>query len=76
MNNLFEEEKIRPVDHLIEPSFKGKIREYMEANSFIYSKVRIIKFLLSTGYDIDDVGCYSEHSVDYPEFGHQPPLIH
>jgi len=35
------------------------------------AKQRIIEFLLSTGYDIDDVGCYSEHSVDYPEFGHK-----
>ena len=34
---LFLNEKNRPVDYLVEPSFKGKIREYLEANSFIYS---------------------------------------
>ena len=33
-------------------------------------KKKIISFLLSKGYDIDDVGCYSNESVDYPEFGH------
>ena len=34
-------------------------------------KQRIIEFLLSAAYDIDDVGCHSDDSVDYPEFGHQ-----
>ena len=34
-------------------------------------KQKIIQFLKNQGYDIDDVGCYSEESVDYPEFGHQ-----
>ena len=34
-------------------------------------KQKIIKFLKNQGYDIDDVGCHSEESVDYPEFGHQ-----
>ena len=34
-------------------------------------KQRIIEFLSSQDYNIDDVGCYSEESVDYPEFGHK-----
>ena len=34
-------------------------------------KQRIIEFLSSHNYNIDDVGCYSEESVDYPEFGHK-----
>ena len=34
-------------------------------------KQKITKFLLNKGYDIDDIGCDSNDSVDYPEFGHQ-----
>ncbi len=34
-------------------------------------KQEITNFLLNKGYDIDDVGCHSDDSVDYPEFGHQ-----
>jgi len=34
-------------------------------------KQEIIEFLLNNGYDINDVGCYSEKSVDYPKFGHE-----
>ena len=34
-------------------------------------KQKIVKFLSSQGYNMDDVGCYSEESVDYPEFGHK-----
>ena len=34
-------------------------------------KQKITNFLLNKGYDIDDVGCHSNDSVDYPEFGHQ-----
>ena len=34
-------------------------------------KQKITNFLLNKGYDIDDVGCHSDDSVDYPEFGHQ-----
>ena len=43
---LFLNEKNRPVDYLVEPSLKGKIREYLEANSFIYHKIRLIKSTL------------------------------
>ena len=38
--------KTRAVDNLVEPRLKGKIREYLEANSFIYNKIRIIKSTL------------------------------
>ena len=32
-------------------------------------KVKI--FLIKKGYNIIDIGCYSEESVDYPDFAHQ-----
>ena len=31
----------------------------------------IIVFLNDLGYDVDNQGCYSSDSVDYPEFGHK-----
>ena len=31
----------------------------------------VIGFLKETGYNVDNVGCYSSESVDYPEFGHK-----
>ena len=34
-------------------------------------KQQIIQFLLNKGIEVDDVGCHSEASVDYPDFGHQ-----
>ena len=34
-------------------------------------KQEIITFLLNKGYEVDDIGCHSNDSVDYPEFGHQ-----
>jgi len=36
-------------------SFKEKTKEY----------------LLNKGYEINDYGCFSEESVDYPDFAHQ-----
>ena len=33
--------------------------------------LEIIDFLNSLGYDVDNQGCYSSESVDYPEFGHK-----
>ena len=35
------------------------------------AKQKIINFLVKEEYDINDLGCYSEESVDYPKFGHQ-----
>ena len=34
-------------------------------------KQKIAKFLFNKGYDVNDMGCDSNDSVDYPEFGHQ-----
>ena len=31
-------------------------------------KKEILQFLVRSGYEVNDVGCYSEDSVDYPEF--------
>ena len=33
-------------------------------------KKAIIKHLESRGYEVEDFGCYSEESIDYPDFGH------
>jgi ribose 5-phosphate isomerase B len=30
----------------------------------------LIKHLQSKGFTLDDKGCYSEESIDYPDFGH------
>ncbi|MCT4639956.1 MAG: ribose 5-phosphate isomerase B [Bacteroidales bacterium] len=34
------------------------------------TKEIIIKYLISEGYEIKDFGCFSEESVDYPDFAH------
>ena len=34
-------------------------------------KEEIVKELKDKGYVVNDFGCYSEESVDYPDFGHQ-----
>ena len=31
----------------------------------------VILFLEESGYDVNNLGCYSSESVDYPEFGHK-----
>mgnify|MGYP006182630967 CR=1 len=31
----------------------------------------IIEFLKKSGYNVEHLGCYSDQSVDYPEFGHK-----
>ena len=33
-------------------------------------KEKIISHLTSKGFEIEDFGCYSEESIDYPDFGH------
>lgn len=33
-------------------------------------KKSIISYLEMKGYEIKDFGCYSEESIDYPDFGH------
>lgn len=33
-------------------------------------KQEIIKYLKSKGFEVKDFGCYSEESIDYPDFGH------
>ncbi|XOV66254.1 MAG: ribose 5-phosphate isomerase B [Fluviicola sp.] len=33
-------------------------------------KAIIINHLQSKGYEVEDFGCYSEDSIDYPDFGH------
>ena len=33
-------------------------------------KLAVIKHLESRGYEIQDQGCHSEESIDYPDYGH------
>lgn len=33
-------------------------------------KGKVIDFLKEKGYEIKDYGCYSEESIDYPDFAH------
>lgn len=33
-------------------------------------KQKVMKHLVDKGYEIKDVGCYSNESIDYPDFGH------
>lgn len=33
-------------------------------------KQEIIKHLTAKGYEMEDFGCYSTESIDYPDFGH------
>ena len=33
-------------------------------------KKSIIKHLKEKGYELEDFGCYSEESIDYPDYGH------
>ena len=34
-------------------------------------KEKLVRFLIKEGYEVKDFGCFSEESVDYPDFGHQ-----
>jgi ribose 5-phosphate isomerase B len=33
-------------------------------------KELIIKYLTNLGYEVKDLGCFSEESIDYPDFAH------
>lgn len=33
-------------------------------------KAAVIQHLEAAGYELKDFGCYSEESIDYPDFGH------
>ena len=34
-------------------------------------KTKVVEHLKSKGYQVEDVGTYSEESTDYPEYGHK-----
>jgi ribose 5-phosphate isomerase B len=38
-------------------------------------KAALIKQLESAGYEMKDLGCYSEESIDYPDFGHPVAMM-
>lgn len=33
-------------------------------------KEKIVRWLISNRYDVKDIGCFTEESVDYPDFAH------
>ena len=35
----------------------------------------LINYLKEKGYEVNDCGCYSEESIDYPDFGHAVATI-
>ncbi len=35
-----------------------------------FLKEKLLKFLMKEKYEIKDFGCFSEESVDYPDYGH------
>lgn len=36
-----------------------------------YIKEKIKKYLIESGYEVKDFGCFSEDSVDYPDYAHR-----
>jgi len=36
-----------------------------------HTKKILLGYLIKQGYEVKDLGCYSEESVDYPDFGHK-----
>ena len=49
---------------------KNKIALACDHAGFSY-KEKTKEYLLNKGYEINDYGCFSEESVDYPDFAHQ-----
>lgn len=35
-----------------------------------YLKEKVLNYLIKEKYEVKDIGCFSEDSVDYPDFGH------
>jgi ribose 5-phosphate isomerase B len=35
-----------------------------------YLKEKLLSFLVKEKYDVKDLGCFSDETVDYPDFGH------
>lgn len=35
-----------------------------------FLKEKIVKYLIRENYEVKDLGCFSDESVDYPDFGH------
>jgi ribose 5-phosphate isomerase B len=35
-----------------------------------FLKEKLLKFLMKEKYEVKDFGCFSEESVDYPDYGH------
>ena len=45
--------KDKPVDKFLESNFKGNLREYLESNSFLYKKFRLLKATLYLKYNFE-----------------------
>jgi len=50
-SSLLDNKQMKSVDELTESNMSGKIREYLEANSFFYKRFRVIKTNLFLKYD-------------------------
>lgn len=61
---------------LISYSFAGKTKTMSKLipigadHAGFQLKAKVIELLESKGYETKDFGCYSEDSIDYPDFGH------
>lgn len=57
------------MDITIQYKMKKKIAVSADHAGF-HIKERIKKYLIDSGYEVKDFGCFSPDSVDYPDFGH------
>jgi ribose 5-phosphate isomerase B len=51
-------------------NFKGKTIAIASDHAGFYKKQAIIKYFQEKGIAYKDLGCYSDESCDYPDFGH------
>ena len=60
--------KKKPVDEFQESNFEGNLREYLESNSFIYKKIRLLKATLYLKYNFQKgANLVNEEGVVYGE---------
>ena len=57
------------MDITIQYIMKKKIAVSADHAGF-HIKEKIKKYLIDSGYEVKDFGCFSPDSVDYPDFGH------
>jgi len=57
------------MDITIQFKMKKKVAVAADHAGF-HIKEKIKKYLIDSGYEVKDFGCFSSDSVDYPDFGH------